>query len=72
MLFIDVGLKNATTNWCKNLPKVTPRCSGVKPSHESLKGELTYNFPLITPGNFSKICSSYLLYEVEQGLKIAS
>ena len=40
MLSIDVGLKNATTNWCKNLPRVTPTCGGVKGSHESLKGVL--------------------------------
>ena len=43
MLSIDVpvGLKNATTNWCKNLPRVTPACSGVKASHESLKEVVT-------------------------------
>ena len=41
MYAIDVGLKNATNNWCKNLPRVTPACSGVKASHESLKGVVT-------------------------------
>ena len=41
MLSIDLGLKNTTTNWCKNLPRVTPACSGVKASHESLKGVVT-------------------------------
>ena len=37
MFSIDVGLKNATTDWCKNLPRATPACGGVKASHESLK-----------------------------------
>ena len=37
MLSIDVGLKNATTKYCKTLPRVTPVCGDVKASHESLK-----------------------------------
>ena len=41
MLSIDVGLKNATTNLCKSLPRVTPACDGVKASHKSLKGGIT-------------------------------
>ena len=41
MLSIDVGLKNATTNWCKSLPRVTPAFGGIKASHEPLKGALT-------------------------------
>ena len=41
MLSIDLGRKSATTNWCKNLPKVTPACSGVKASHGSLKEVVT-------------------------------
>ena len=35
---VSVGLKKATINWCKNFPRVSPACSGVKASHELLKG----------------------------------
>ena len=38
---IDVGLKNTTTKWCKNFPRVTPASGGVKASHESLKEVVT-------------------------------
>ena len=41
LLSIDVGLKNATTNYCKSFPRVTPACGGVKASHESLKEVVT-------------------------------
>ena len=41
MYAIDVALKNVTTNWCKNIPRVTPACSDVKASHESFKEVVT-------------------------------